>query len=73
MQAEAQRIRCVGRIDPDALYTNEGCWRFAGIGRDSLIDARASGLVKAIPCGRRVYYRGAELIAWIESHAERAK
>lgn len=60
--------KVVGRIDPGAMYTTEGCMRFGGIGRDSLIDARATGIVHPIPVGKRVYYRGDELIEWIKSH-----
>jgi hypothetical protein len=68
--ATQQRTRCRGYIDPCGMYTTEGCMRYAGIGRMSLIEARASGIVKPIPVGNRIYYRGSDLIAWIESHAE---
>jgi hypothetical protein len=44
--------------------------RAAGIGQRSLRAAKQSGLVKAIPAGERVYFRGSDLIAWIESHAK---
>ena len=66
---ERKRTRCVGVIDPERLYTKEGCKRFAGIGRQVLLEAKRSGMVKAIQAGMRVYFRGSELIAWIESHA----
>ena len=60
----------VGRIDADALYTREGCERFAGLGGTMLMQARRSGIVKPIEVGRRLYYRGDELIEWLCSHRE---
>lgn len=61
--------RCLGRLDAQSLYTTEGCLRYAGLGRESLLEARRSGIVKPIPCGKRVYYAGEELIQWIKSKA----
>lgn len=74
MAARTQRqfTKVIGRIDADSLYTTEGCLRFAGLGRDSLIQARASGIVKAIPLGKRMYYRGDELIDFIKTHGGRS-
>lgn len=62
--------KCFGRIDPGAVYTTEGCMRYGGIGRESLFQARKSGMVKPIEVGKRVYYGGDELIAWIRSHSK---
>lgn len=59
--------KCLGRIDATAVYTTEGCMRYAGLGRESLSQARKSGLVEPIEHGRRVYYGGDQLIAWIKS------
>jgi hypothetical protein len=59
--------KCLGRIEPYAVYTTEGCLRYAGLGRESLLLARKSGLVTPIEVGKRVYYGGDELIAWIKS------
>lgn len=70
MPATLKRLRVHGRIDPDSLYTVEGVMRACGQGREWLLQARASKAVRPIPCGKRVYYRGSELIAWIESHSE---
>jgi len=69
----ANKTRCLGVLSPNNLYTKEGVMRAAGIGRKTLMEAKASGIVKAIPAGERVYFRGSELIAWIESHSELAK
>ena len=72
MPGRVQRV--LGELCPNRLYTREGCMRFAGIGNDSLAQARQSGMVKPLECGRRLYYRGSELIAWIEhQHAANVK
>lgn len=59
--------RVAGVLRPDCIYTTEGLMRSAGIGREVLMSARASGMVMPIEIGRRVYYCGAELIRWIHS------
>jgi hypothetical protein len=59
--------KCLGRIDATSVYTTEGCQRYAGLGRESLAEARQSGIVTPIHLGRRDYYGGDELIAWIKS------
>lgn len=69
MQTKRKVTRVVGRIDPDALYTVEGCMRYAGIGRDELRVAREWG-VTPFTCGKRRYYRGDQLIAFIVSKSE---
>jgi len=65
--------RCVGQICPDRVYTVEGLIRCAGIGREVLRVARASGMVKPITIGRRSYYLGHQLVAWIESEGSRER
>lgn len=70
MPAPRHVTKCLGRIDATAIYTPEGCMRYAGLGRESLLQARKSGIVEPIPHGRRVYYAGDELIAWIKSLRE---
>lgn len=60
-------MRCLGQLRPEAIYTKEGCLRYAGIGNDVLIQARQSGVVKPIEIGRRLYYLGSELVEWIRS------
>lgn len=67
----AKNSRCLGILAPERLYTKEGCMKAAGIGRKTLLEAKRSGMVKAIAAGERVYFRGSELIAWIESHENR--
>lgn len=62
-----KNTKVIGRIDPDAVYTSEGCMRFAGIGRIELAEARQAGVVRPVHTGRRAYYRGSELIEWVLS------
>jgi len=66
--ARRQKLKVQGIIAPERLYTREGVLRAAGIGDESLLEAKKSGMVKAIRCGTRVYFSGDELIAWIKSH-----
>ena len=68
-KTKRSRTPVYGMIDPSRLYTREGVRKAIGIGEQQLSDARRAGIVKAIPCGNFVYYRGADIIAWIESHA----
>lgn len=64
----SRRVRkVVGRLSALEMYTTEGVMRFGGLGEDSLAEARQSGMVKPYPRGRRDYYDGAELIAWLKS------
>ncbi len=69
-QRKPRKPPLVGRIDAGALYTREGAERFGGLGGTMLMNARRSGIVKPIQVGRRMYYRGDELIEWICSHRE---
>jgi len=67
----ARHVRKIqGKISRGAIYTTEGCMRFGGLGHETLAEARRSGMVTPIEIGRRHYYRGDELIAWIESQAQ---
>lgn len=57
--------RPIGVIAPNRLYTTEGVMRFAGLGHESLAEARRSGRIKPYEVGRRVFYLGKDIIAWI--------
>lgn len=73
MKLRSRKNGIVGRLDPASLYTTEGCLRYAGLGRMSLAQARREG-VPAIQVGHRHYYRGRDLIAWLERRgSEEAK
>jgi len=63
--------KVTGRLAPDELYTLEGCMEFGGLGEESICEARLSGMVTPIALGRRLYYDGAELIAWIKATGQR--
>lgn len=65
-------IRKVGPgLRPDMLYTTEGCMTEGGLGSSSLDEARQSGMVRPVEHGRRLYYLGEELIAWLKSKRAR--
>lgn len=68
MSVQPPRTKVIGRVDPGCRYTVEGCMKFAGIGSSELREARNSGIVKPITVGRRRYYKGSQLIEWIDSH-----
>lgn len=70
VRRKARVTKCRGEVRPSSRYTLEGVMRAIGIGRIQLTEARQAGFVKPIHCGRRTYYRGKEIIAWIDSHAE---
>lgn len=62
--------RCVGVVDPAKLYTVDACKRETGLGRPQLMEGRKAGVLNPISVGRFRYYRGSELVAWIERHAK---
>jgi hypothetical protein len=62
--------RCLGVVDPSKLYTPDACKRETGLGRPQLIEGRKAGVLKPISVGRFLYYRGSELVQWIEGHAK---
>lgn len=70
MPLGVKRQKCYGVLAPERLYTKEGVMRAAGLGSESLLKAKQSGMVTAIPCGVRVYFKGSELIEWIASHGQ---
>lgn len=59
-----------GCIDPERIYTYEGCIKHFGFGRELLAQARQSGLVKPVVIGRRSYYLGRQLHEWVELLAQ---
>lgn len=54
-----------GVLSADAVYTVEGLRRAAGIGRETLAEARQSGLVKSVLIGKRRFYFGSEIVEWM--------
>jgi hypothetical protein len=48
----------------------DACKRETGLGRPQLMEGRKAGVLKPISVGRFRYYRGSELVAWIERHAK---
>ncbi len=60
-----RKERVVGIIEPDCLYTLEGCLRYAGIGEKALAEGRQADKLHPVEKSRRLFYKGSELIAWI--------
>lgn len=58
----------LGVIDPRLRYTKEGVRNAVGLSTAALREATASGIVKPVNVAGRNFYRGKELIAWIDSH-----
>jgi hypothetical protein len=64
------KTRVLGMLDPHRLYTATGLLRHAGIGHESQAAMRKAG-VKPIDQGNFRWYRGSDVIAWIEKQAEK--
>jgi hypothetical protein len=64
------RVKALGMLSPDRLYTAAGLRKHAGIGHEVLRKMRVSGSVKYYDVGVQRWYRGSEVIAWIESQAK---
>lgn len=58
------------KIDPDALYDDGSLVLRLGLTCRALAAARRAGRLKHTKQGRRVLYRGAWLLAWLDSDAE---
>lgn len=72
MGATRNRTKAIGMLAPDRLYTANGLRKHAGIGHEVLRKMRQSGQVKYVDVGVQRWYRGHEVIAWIESQAAKA-
>jgi hypothetical protein len=57
----------LGEIDPRKRYTKEGLKNAVGLSTKSLRQMTASGLVKPRLKGGRNFYKGREVIRWIDS------
>lgn len=63
-KTDRRNQKVIGRIDPDSLYTTEGCMRFGGLGLKELAEGRQAKVLHPVYRGRRAYYHGYELIEW---------
>jgi len=57
--------RTDGFIDPQRLYTTEGLNTAVGLARESIREARNSGIVRPVKKGKQLYYIGAQVIQWL--------
>ena len=58
-------------IDPDGIYQDGQARLLLGLTGSALASARREGRLRFTRQGKRVLYRGAWLLAWLESDAER--
>jgi len=56
-------------IDPEALYDDRTLRRDLGLSQSSLDKARRTGEIRFARRGKRVLYRGAWVLAWLEADA----
>lgn len=56
-----------GILDANRLYSTRAL-REIGFGRQTLTEARKSGVVRPYLVGRNHWYEGRELIEWIRQH-----
>lgn len=64
-----KRMRVTGVGFDGQMLTREGVMRVFGLGAMSLMEARKTGIVKALMLSGRAYYRSSEIIRWIEATA----
>lgn len=60
------------RIDPDALYDDGALYQSLGLTPNQLAAARRDGTLRYSKRGRRTFYRGAWLLAWLAPDAPHA-
>jgi hypothetical protein len=66
MSRPVTKSTALGMLDPQRLYTSRGLMRHAGIGTNTQQEMRKAG-VKPIDVGNFRWYRGSDVIRWIES------
>ncbi len=62
-----------GILIADAIYTVEGLESALGIGRVAQRLGRSSGKLKSFHFSKRLYYRGRDVMAWIEKSSTKTK
>jgi hypothetical protein len=62
-----QKTQVLGMIDPHRRYTAKALLRHGGFGPERLAEMRASGIVKPVDLGNFRWYRGDEVIRWLDS------
>jgi hypothetical protein len=59
------------RIEPEALYDGPALRLALGVTSATLVAARKSGALKFTQRGARTFYKGAWILAWLESDVAR--
>lgn len=65
-----KRAKPTGILCPANWYTRQGLRDTMGLGHQMLAEMRASGMVKPIALGSYRWYRGSDVIRWIESQGK---
>jgi hypothetical protein len=60
-------------IQPDALYDDGSLRQALGLTDATLLAARRSGALRYARTGNRIFYKGAWLLAWLETTATPAR
>jgi hypothetical protein len=58
-----------GVILPDAVYTREALKATCGFGTETIFRIDTSGIVTPFQVAHRLFYKGSEIIAWMEKNA----
>jgi hypothetical protein len=58
-----------GVILPDAMYTREALKATCGFGTETIFRIDTSGIVTPFQVAHRLFYKGSEIIAWMEANA----
>ena len=61
------------RIEPDAFYDDGSLYQAIEVSPASLASARTSGLLRFTRTGRRTFYKGSWVLAWLEATAADAR
>jgi hypothetical protein len=65
MAATRNRVKAIGMLSPERIYTASGLRKHGGIGHEVLRQMRLSGAVEPFDVGVQRWYRGDQVIAWI--------
>jgi hypothetical protein len=68
-RASRKRQKPTGILCPLNWYTRQGLREAMGMGHQTLAEMRDSGMVKPIAVGSFRWYRGSEVIEWMEAQA----
>lgn len=62
-----------GVIHPECIYTREALSKVAGFGSEKIMKLDTSGIVTPIFVAHRLFYKGKEIIQWMEQQPKRKR